>query len=108
METVTRRERNARFGHPSPELEIPEAGEYLWEWYYDISSKVRRVHDGVCCPIPPSDFQAWIALKREIVYPWEYDILSAMDVAFCDETNKELSDKREREKPPKHAKGSKR
>jgi len=28
------------------------------------------------------------------VYPWEYDILAAMDVAFCDEVNKELDAKR--------------
>jgi hypothetical protein len=32
-----------------------------------------------------------------LVYPSEYDILVAMDRAFCDEANKELEDKRSRQ-----------
>lgn len=35
---------------------------------------------------------AWREVMDVIVYPSEYAILSAMDVAFCDEMNKELAD----------------
>ena len=97
--TVTRRERNARFGKDSPELVIPPEGFYLWNWYFALSDRLLRVQDGVCAPIPPSEFKAWLGLTGEIVYPWEYDILCAMDVAFCDQSNKELTDKHERERP---------
>lgn len=77
-----------------PLLDIPDAGEYLWEWFFGIAGRVRRVVEGVCGPIPPSEFLAWATLTDNIVYPWEYGILTAMDVAFCDETNKELADRR--------------
>lgn len=94
----TRRERNARFDVESPELVIPDAGHHLWEWYFDMSARLRRVRDGACEPIPPSEFQAWVASTGQIVYPSEYAILGEMDLAYCDEMNKELDDYRAREK----------
>lgn len=42
-------------------------------------------------PIPPSEFRAWREITGNIVYPAEYAILCAMDVAYCDEMNKELA-----------------
>ncbi len=60
----------------------------------DITVRLHRVFDGVCRPIPPSEWIAWQTLTHHIVYPWEYDILAAMDVAFCEETDKELDAKR--------------
>lgn len=94
-ETLSRREYYPRFNREAPPLEIPPAGEYLWELYLDVSSKVRRIAEGVCGPIPPSEFVAWRILTHERIRPWEYEILAAMDVAFCDELNKELEAKRE-------------
>ena len=55
---------------------------------------MRRVLEGVCAPIPPSEWVAWREITANIVYAWEFDILAAMDVAFCDEVNKELEAKR--------------
>jgi len=92
----TRRERNDRFGHESPPLEYPFAAAHLWEWYFDLSQRLRRVRDGVCEPIPPSEFEAWQRLTGNIVYRHEYAILAAMDAAYCDEMNKELADYQER------------
>lgn len=92
-----RRDRNDSFNVDSPPLIVPLAGRHLWEWYLDLSSGLRRVRDGVCEPFPPSEFEAWRAATGHIVYPVEYGILRAMDVAFCDETNKELSAFRQRE-----------
>lgn len=82
----------------TPELDIPDYAEYLYEWYFAISNRLRRVSDGVCAPIPPSEFLAWVTLTGNLVRGFEYDILSAMDLAFCDEMNSELKDFREREK----------
>lgn len=52
----------------------------------------------MCEPIPHTELQAWRANTGNIVYPVEHDILREMDVAFCDETNKELLAFRERER----------
>jgi len=68
----------------------------LWNWYDQISSGVGRIRDGVCFPIPWTEFQAWANLTGNIVSPSEYAILHSMDLVFCDETNKELEAYRER------------
>jgi len=73
---------------------VPPAGEHLWEWYFDAARRVRRITEGVCTPIPPSEWVAWRQITANVVYAWEFDILAAMDVAFCDEVNKELDAKR--------------
>jgi hypothetical protein len=90
---LTRRERNERFGQgSSPAIDIPGAGDHLWEWYFQLSGRLRRVRDGVCEPIPPSEFMAWCEASGTIVNALEYAMLSAMDDAFCDEMNQELQD----------------
>jgi len=90
---LSRRERNERFGQgSSPAVDIPREGDQLWEWYFEISRRLRRVRDGVCEPIPPSEFLAWCEASGTIVNALEYAILSAMDDAFCDEMNQELQD----------------
>jgi hypothetical protein len=76
---------------------VPPAGRYLWDWYFDLSDSLRRVRNGACEPIPPSEFLAWREATGNIVYPSEYAILREMDGAYCDEMNKELSDYQERE-----------
>jgi hypothetical protein len=86
----TRRERNEQFNTASPEFIIPEGGEYLWSWYFEVSDGVRRVDDGVCFPIPWSEFLAWKTALDRVVSADEYAILRAMDAAFCEETNNEL------------------
>ena len=92
----TRRERNARFGKESPEIVIPESGAYIWEWYQDLSAGVGRISDGVCDPIPWSEFLAWSSVTGAVVFPSEYAILRAMDAVFCEEMNKEFAAYRER------------
>lgn len=95
----TRRERNERFDQDelSPPLIIPPIGAYIWQWYHSLSARLRRVRDGVCEPIPPSEFAAWVSVTQTIIYPWEYNIISAIDDAYCDEMNKELKDYRARQ-----------
>lgn len=73
----------------------------------DLSASLRRTRDGVCEPIPPSEFQAWREATGAIVYPAEYAILRAMDAAYCAEMNKELADFKEREKAQAEADAAK-
>jgi accessory colonization factor AcfC len=40
--------------------------------------------------MPPSEIIAWKNLTDHVVTSDEYVILRAMDVTFCEETNKEL------------------
>jgi hypothetical protein len=94
----TRRDRNEAVNEPSPLLVIPSEGQYLWDWFQEISSGLRRVADGVCFPIPWSEFLAWSEVTQNIVYAAEYGVLHAIDVAFCDEMNKELQAFQERQR----------
>lgn len=59
---------------------------------------MQRIRDGVCEPIPPSEFMAWKAATGNIVYSAEYAVLCGMDAAYCSEMNKELADLRTRQK----------
>lgn len=51
---------------------------------------VSRVLEGAYHIISPTEFEAWFRLTGTLVYPREYDILSAMDRIYCIEANKEL------------------
>lgn len=104
---MTRRERNEQFGEPSPPVIVPQAGRYLWDWYFSLSDSLRRVRSGVCEPFPPTEFIAWRVATGEIVYPSEYAILRAMDGAYCAEMNKELADYRERAREEAEAEAAK-
>jgi hypothetical protein len=96
----TRRERNERFEQPSPELIIPDGGQYLWDWYHELAEGVGRINDGVCRPIPWGEYLAWAKVSGSIVRTDEYAILRAMDASFCDEMNKELQAYQERLRDP--------
>jgi hypothetical protein len=95
----TRRERNIAFGveDETPEIDIPSEGWELWQWYWTISSRLRRVVDGICEPIRPSEFLAWCEASDTIIRAPEYAILCAMDDAFCSEMNSEINDFRQRQ-----------
>ena len=74
----------------------------------DATRRQRRVLEGICGPITPANWIAWQQITGNIVYPREYAILAAMDVAFCDEMNKELEANRAAkiEEAEKKAKGN--
>lgn len=93
-----RKDRNDNVDIPTPELIVPLSGSYIWNWYFDLSTSIRRVRDGVCEPIPPSEFTHWRDNTGHIVYPSEYAILRAMDRAYCAEMNVELSSYSTRER----------
>lgn len=78
----TRRDRNERFGHDAPPLEIPEDGRYLWEWYQEVADGTARFRENLYHPITWADLKAWADCTGNIVYSSEFDILRAMDAAF--------------------------
>ena len=86
----TRRQRNERVGESTPPFEIPEHGQYIWDWFKELSLIASSVSDGMYRPIPPSEYLAWQQITGNIVYSWEYDILFSMDSVYCDEMNKEI------------------
>lgn len=92
----TRRKRNERVGIASPDFNLPTEGLYLWQWYQDVNSSVSRTRDGYYFLIPPSEYLAWSKLTGNLINPTEYDILKAMDEAFCSEVNKEIKAKQEK------------
>lgn len=79
---------------PMPDFEVPEAGQYLWDWYKALSGRLQRNRDGVCSPIPPTEFAAWVNAMGLIVLPSEYECLCAMDIAYVEVMNEELEAKR--------------
>lgn len=83
-------------GEFTPEFNIPTAGKYLWDIYFSLHDSVSRSTEGIYHLIPPSEYEAWFRLTDILVYPIEYDILVAMDRAYCFEANKELEDVRSR------------
>jgi hypothetical protein len=69
---------------------MPEGGEYLIAWFWDINSGVDRAGDGFCRPITWADYMGWQSMTGEIVHPFEFDILRDIDTAFVSEMTKEI------------------
>lgn len=80
-----------------PELQIPDEGLYLWDWFLDLNSSVTRIRDGQCSLIAPQDIAAWSHLTETLINSHEYKILRAMDLEFCNETNKEMAARRNKQ-----------
>lgn len=76
---------------------IPDAGRYIWDWYFEASDGLSRVRDGVCARIPWTEWEAWRRECGHIVREPERAMLRAMDAAYCVEMNKELAAYQERQ-----------
>ena len=103
----TRRERNIKFGQgESPKVNIPEYGRYLWDLYTNLSNAIHRVDfNGYYYNLQPSEILAWCKLTGNSLEPFEYEIISAMDNAFCREinTDKKARDERKLEEQKEEA-----
>lgn len=98
----TRRERNAKFGKDSPDVDVPDAGQHIWEWFWKLSAQRDRSM-GVS-PLKMADVWAWNDLGRISINPNEFDILLDMDLAYREQQTLEEADQRERNKPTKPGK----
>lgn len=93
----TRRKRNENFskGELSPDVVIPDDGQHIWDWYFELSNSLTRVRSGVCEAIPWSEYKAWIDLTQVKIDPEEIDMLRYIDAAFCSQMNVELQEMQE-------------
>lgn len=92
----TRRAYNERYGKDAPPFEIPPEGKYLWDWFQQIADGTARFREGIYHPVGWIDLKAWAEVTGTIVYPREFDILRAMDAAFCKGMNINVQERRER------------
>lgn len=89
---------NKQFDIYTPDFEIPKDCLYLWHWFIDIINWVYRIDfNGYYYHIPPSEFLAWCKFTDNDVSSLELDMLKSMDFVFCEEMNKEIKAKREKE-----------
>lgn len=63
------------------EPDIPDEGEYLWNWFQELSS--GRGNNGFGpSPLGWSDIEAWARLTALLLTPYETLTLRSMDVAW--------------------------
>ncbi|MDE3874601.1 hypothetical protein I7G55_10830 [Sinorhizobium meliloti] len=92
----TRRERNESFETESPEVEVPDNGAFLWDWFWELRQAQPLGFSG---PVPISNVEiaAWCHLTGNVVRREEVSILRSMDVRFCTEIERETEAIRVRE-----------
>lgn len=93
---LTRRDYHENAGILIPSMPIPAEWWYVWDWFLDLNDMVNRSGDGYCRRVEPGVYFEWARLGGHIVSPSEYDILKAMDHAYCNAMNSEISDRRAR------------
>lgn len=78
-EKETRRAYNERFGQPAgPAIEIPDAGDYIWEWFWSLSGRRGFVDSGML-PLSFTEIDAWARRMRIRVTPDEIEVMTKMD-----------------------------
>lgn len=90
---------------PVPDYEIPDGGEYLWDWFVDLLAWSDLINDGLARKPVPRDLLDWAHVTGNVVNADEYAILRDMGAAWAGAMNEELrysrETKAEREKPAK-------
>lgn len=81
----TRRERNTRFGKDSPEYSVPDAGDHVWEWFWELSGRRRSGPEALTY----AEIGEWQRLAGVEVRREEVEMLMQMDDAFVSEVRKE-------------------
>lgn len=87
----TRRQRNARFGAQSPDLEAPFAGELILEWFWHLSAFRGEGVSGPA-PIRHADIRDWSVLSHTPLRPEEVTILLQLDQAYRSALSAEMAD----------------
>lgn len=90
----TRRERNARFGRESPEIEVPTEAEHVWDWFFELSQRRRSGPEALSF----GEVGEWQRLTGNIIRPEEVRMIMAMDDAYVAEARKEQADMAERQR----------
>ena len=93
----TRRERNERFDceDQNPEIEPPEDGKWLWDWFLELNacrSQGFSAPNAVTFP----DLESWSRLTGNIIRREEIAIIRRMDDAFLAALAEEREEQRKR------------
>lgn len=75
-----------------PEIEIPEDGQHVWNWFIDLHKKRGSSGFGAA-PLLYTEIRAWGELMRITVEPWEVTAIMEMDDAYL-ETRAVLQEKK--------------
>jgi hypothetical protein len=86
----------------TPQVVIPEHGEYLWNWFWDIVSPASYIRDGEALTLTHNELRCWQQNMGLKVRPFEFDCLMQMSRAWSRAMSVELTKIREQQ-----AKGSK-
>ncbi|MBO9766520.1 MULTISPECIES: phage tail assembly chaperone [Xanthomonas] len=92
----TRRERNARFEQPTPDVDMPEEAAHVWEWFWLISGRRGSGPEALSY----TELSAWQQLTCRDVLPHEVAMLMAMDDAYLRAVREEQAAARERPPEP--------
>lgn len=66
-----------------PELEIPEDGQHIWNWFMELHNKRGSTGFGAA-PLLYSEVKAWKELTRVVIEPWEVLAIMSMDNSYLD------------------------
>jgi hypothetical protein len=64
-------------------IDIPDAAEYLWKWFWDLSA-ARGSNGFGSNPIGYETLQAWSIMTTNQPTPWEIEVLRRMDGEYMD------------------------
>lgn len=92
----TRRERNESFEVESPEVDVPEIGMFLWNWFWELRESSAPGFSGPS-PISNQELVAWVSLTGNVVRREELKVLKSMSSRYCSEIDKESEEIRARE-----------
>lgn len=90
----TRRDRNEKFEVVSPDYEVPEAGEHVWDWFWGLSARRKSGPEALTY----AEVGDWQRLTGTQVRPEEVEMLMQMDNAFLAEVRKEERARLERQR----------
>lgn len=88
----TRRQRNARFEQVTPDVDVPEQGEHVWQWFWELSDRRKSGPEA----INHADVDAWQRLGAHDVLPEEVAMVMAMDDAYMRAVREEQAAQRAR------------
>jgi len=97
----TRRQRNARFGESTPEVQIPEGAEHVWEWFWELSARRRSGPEAMTF----ADVGEWQRLMCLDLLPQEVGMLMAMDDQYLAAVREDQAAARARALEPNNGSG---
>lgn len=75
----TRRQYNAKFGVESPDPDVPDEAQHVWDWFWDELTNRRKSGPE---PLSYAEIGEWQRLTHTEILPEEIAMLVAMDDAY--------------------------